>query len=82
MQDLELGLTFCRTLRTHSESDCQSHRAKADKDHQTALRYVRDLELSDAERKLFEQKERELRGLLGKLQAERRSTEGVREWNS
>jgi hypothetical protein len=58
MPELDLGLTFCRT----------AHRVNAD-EAQTVLRAVQALELSDAERELFEQKEQELRWLFGKLQA-------------
>jgi len=73
IEELELGSTFCRiALGAHSERDYKTHHANADKAYQTALHHVQALELSDAERKLFEQKEQELRRLLGKLNEETR----------
>jgi hypothetical protein len=73
MQELELGLTFCGiALGAHSKGDYEEHRADAEKAYKTALRYVQALELTDAECKLFEQKEQELRWLLGKLNEETR----------
>ena len=73
IEELELGSTFCRiALGAHSERDYKTYHANADKAYQTALHHVQALELSDAERKLFEQKEQELRRLLGKLNEETR----------
>jgi hypothetical protein len=68
IEELELGSTFCRiALGAHSERDYKTNHANADKAYQTALHHVRALELSDAERKLFEQKLHQLKLLLGEL---------------
>jgi len=68
VQELELGLTFCRIARTNdSKYHAQQHRADADKAYRTALRFVDTLALNKKERAVFDEKERELRRMLEEL---------------
>lgn len=65
IQELEIGLTFCHmALGADSDRGYQTHRANAEKAYQTALGHVQALELTYAERELYDQKEHQLRLLL------------------
>lgn len=73
MQELELGLTFCRIAQAdHSTELAGKHRAEADKAYQTVLHHVAALSLTDEEHKLFDQKAEDLRQLLEQLDSENR----------
>jgi hypothetical protein len=68
VQELELGLTFCRIAQTnYSKYHAQRHGADADKAYRTALRFADTLDLNTEERVVFDGKERELRRMLEEL---------------
>jgi len=66
--ELELGLTFCRMAsRSRSEPDYRRRRGSAFAAYHAALENVGALNLNKKERKLFDQKERELVQMLEEL---------------